>query len=166
MKLPAIYISIEKQRLTLTAADGAVSEWPVSTARNGPGQLRDSECTPLGPHVVRARIGGGLHPRAVLKGRRPTGEVYSGALRELHPGRDWILGRILWLSGTQPGHNRLGDVDTMRRYIYIHGTPDTEPLGVPASHGCIRMHCDDIVALYQAVPVGTPVIIAENGMSQ
>ena len=110
-----IFISIPEQRLTLTLADGAVRKWPVSTARRGPGQQRDSECTPLGRHGVRARIGEGLNPRAVLQGRRPTGEVYSEALAAQFPARDWILGRILWLSGTQPGFNRLGDVDTMRR---------------------------------------------------
>ena len=161
-----IHISIPEQRLTLTLPGGAVRQWPVSTARRGPGQQRDSECTPLGRHVVRARIGDGLNPRAVLQGRRPTGEVYSEALAAKYPARDWILGRILWLSGTQRGFNRLGDVDTMRRYIYIHGTPDSEPLGVAASHGCIRMNCDDLVALFDAVTVGTPVTISNGGVDQ
>lgn len=166
MKLPHIDIDIARQKLTLQGRDGAVSEWLVSTARNGTGQQRDSECTPLGPHVVRARIGSGLDPRAVLKGRRPTGEVYSDALALEHPGRDWILGRILWLSGTRRGLNRLGNVDTMRRYIYIHGTPDREPLGVARSHGCIRMNCDDMVALFARVPVGTTVNISQDGISR
>ena len=77
----------------------------------------------------------------------PTGEIYSAALAETHPGRDWILTRILWLSGTEPGRNRLGAVDTMRRYVYIHGCPDSEPMGVPLSHGCIRMRNRDVMVV-------------------
>ncbi|MEM9057056.1 MAG: L,D-transpeptidase [Pseudomonadota bacterium] len=155
----AVHISIPAQRLTLTRGDGTAQRFAVSTARNGPGQQRGSECTPLGHHVIRARIGAGLDPRAVLCARRPTGEIYSPALAAREPDRDWVLGRILWLSGVERGFNRLGDVDTMQRYIYIHGTPDTEPLGVAASHGCIRMRPEDVVALFDAVTVGTPVHI-------
>jgi lipoprotein-anchoring transpeptidase ErfK/SrfK len=95
----------------------------------------------------------------VFVGRRPTGEIWSEALTREHPERDWILTRILWLSGLEKGFNRLGDVDTMRRYIYIHGMPDSEPCGVPASIGCIRMRNADIIELFDRVAVGTPVII-------
>ena len=122
-----------------------------------------SECTPRGLHVVRARIGAGLPAGSVLVGRRPTGEVWSRELAAREPGRDWILSRILWLSGLEIGRNRLGEVDTMRRYIYIHGTPDTEPMGVPASHGCIRMRNEDVMELFDDVPAGTPVEIREDG---
>ncbi len=137
--------------------------YPVSTAARGSGQDYGSECTPLGPHVVRARIGAGLPAGAVLEGRRPTGEVYNEELAQKHPERDWILSRILWLSGTEIGHNRLGKVDTMRRFIYLHGTPDTTRLGSPGSHGCIRMGNRDIIELFDAVPAGTPVEIKEKG---
>lgn len=123
--------------------------------------MSGSECTPRGRHIVRARIGAGLAPHAVLKGRRSTGEVWTAELAATQTGRDWILGRILWLSGCEPGYNRLGQVDSMRRYIYIHGTPDDQPMGVPLSHGCIRMRVDEVVELYELVPAGTPVEILE-----
>jgi L,D-transpeptidase YbiS len=158
-----IEIDLAEQRLTLLRPGLPPRHWPVSTARSGPGERRDSERTPRGRHVVRARIGAGLPAGAVLVGRRPTGETWSPALARAHPGRDWILTRILWLSGCEPGRNRLGEVDTMRRYIYIHGTPDVEPLGVPGSHGCIRMSNADVIELFELVPVGTEVLITEGG---
>jgi hypothetical protein len=152
-----IVISLTRQTLELQRR-GRV-EWArlVSTSRHGPGEQRGSLCTPRGSHVVRAKIGAGLPSGAVLRGRRPTGEVLTPALHVAEPGRDWILSRILWLSGLEPGRNRLGDVDSMRRYIYIHGTPDHEPIGVPFSHGCIRMRNDDVCWLFDAVSPGTLV---------
>jgi L,D-transpeptidase YbiS len=161
---PAVRIEIDlgTQRLTLHRPGQAPRRWPVSTARNGAGEQRDSECTPRGRHVIRARIGAGLPAGTVFVGRRPTGEIWSPALARAYPGRDWILTRILWLSGLEPGRNRLGAVDTMRRYIYIHGTPDDQPVGVPASHGCIRMRNDDLIELFELVPVGTEVLIREG----
>jgi len=155
-----IEIDLAGQRLTLFDAGTAPRHWPVSTARKGPGERRGSEQTPRGLHVVRARIGAGLPAGAVLVGRRPTGETWSPALAAAHPGRDWILTRILWLSGLERGRNRLGEVDTMRRFIYIHGTPDSEPLGVPGSHGCIRMCNADVIELFDLVPAGTEVMIS------
>jgi len=154
-----IHIDIARQRLTLLEDDRAVLEYAVSTARNGPGERKGSLCTPRGAHIVRAKIGAGAPLDTVFVGRRPTGEVYSPALAERFPQRDWILTRILWLSGCEPGRNRLGEVDTMRRYIYIHGSPDTVPMGVPGSIGCVRMRNRDIVELFDQVPAGTPVLI-------
>lgn len=153
-------ISIAGQELRLFDDAGRlVRRWPVSTAANGPGEQSGSYCTPRGRHLVRARIGAGAPENTVFVRRRPTGEIYSEELAAAHPGRDWILTRILWLSGCEPGYNRLGEVDTMRRYIYIHGSPETTPMGVPGSHGCVRMHNRDIVELFELVPVGTPVDI-------
>ncbi len=150
------------QTMELVGPDGAViRRYPVSTARKGLGEEHGSHRTPRGRHVIRARIGAGQPVGTVFRGRRPTGEVWSLPLAEQHPGRDWILTRILWLSGREPGFNRLGAVDTMRRYIYIHGTPDTAPLGVPGSIGCIRMANRDILELFDLVSAGTPVDIAE-----
>jgi lipoprotein-anchoring transpeptidase ErfK/SrfK len=141
--------------------DGRLSKtYAVSTSKHGAGEVRGSFKTPRGRHVVRAKIGGGAPLNAVFRGRRPTGEIYSEALARANPDRDWILTRILWLSGTEIGRNRLGAVDTMRRYIYIHGAPDTEPLGIPSSIGCIRMANRDIVELFDLVPAGTIVDIA------
>ncbi len=154
-----IEISIPAQTLTLLEDGRVLQQYPVSTALKGAGEISGSEQTPRGAHIVRARIGAGAPAAAVFRGRRPTGEVWSPELASQHPGRDWILSRILWLSGTEPGRNRLGNCDTMRRYIYIHGTPDNEPMGEPLSHGCIRMRNADVIALFEQVAVYTPVYI-------
>jgi hypothetical protein len=159
--MPNIVIDLRHQRLTLEEADGSRFEYPVSTARNGPGERSGSGCTPRGLHQVRARIGDHCPPGTVFVGRRPTGEIYSRELGSRSPDRDWILTRILWLSGLEPGRNRLGVVDTMRRYIYIHGCPDELPMGVPLSHGCIRMRNRDLVELFDRTPAGTQVLIIE-----
>ncbi len=159
---PWIEVNIARQRLRLLRGDTVVMDVPVSTAANGPGEENGSGCTPRGWHVIRARIGAGCAPDTVFVGRRPTGEILTPELRAAAPERDWILTRILWLSGLERGRNRLGSVDTMRRYIYIHGTPDDVPLGVPASHGCIRMRNADIIALFDQVAAGTRVFIADS----
>ncbi len=154
-------VDIARQTLALLDDDRLIARYPVSTAANGPGETFGSEKTPRGWHLIRAKIGQGQTENTVFIGRRPSGEIYSPALRRAHPGRDWILTRILWLSGCEPGRNRLGQVDTMRRYIYIHGCPDDEPIGQPASHGCIRMRNADIIELFDRVPVCTRVHIHE-----
>lgn len=154
-------VDIGSQILRVRRDAVVVSEYPVSTARNGPGELHDSEQTPRGWHVVRARIGAGQPVNTVFVARRPTGEIYSPALRDAEPERDWILTRILWLSGLEPGRNRLGEVDTMRRFIYIHGCPDEDALGVAGSHGCIKMRNADVIELFDQVAVGTRVFIHE-----
>ena len=157
-----IEIDLATQWLSLFGDDGAcIRRYRVSTALNGAGEQRDSGCTPRGRHVVRARIGGAQPLGTVFSGRRPTGEVWSAELARQQPGRDWILSRILWLSGCERGRNRLSSVDTMRRYIYIHGTPDSEPMGVPRSHGCVRMRNRDLVELFELVPAQTVVEIRE-----
>lgn len=155
-----ILVEVPEQRLRLTDDSGRVLlEASVSTAKNGLGERRGSQCTPRGWHYVRAKIGAGLPVNTVFVARRPTGEIYSPALRAAFPQRDWILTRILWLCGLEVGKNRLGEVDTMRRYIYIHGCPDEDVMGVPSSHGCIKMRNADIVRLFDLVPVGTRVLI-------
>ena len=155
-----IEVSIPEQTLTLfDSADRPIRRYLVSTAAKGPGEKRGSFCTPRGRHIVRAKIGTGAALNTVFVARRPTGEMWSPELAEQFPGRDWMLTRILWLSGREPGFNRLGDVDTMRRYIYIHGSPDTAPMGTPGSIGCVRMRNYEIVELFDLVPPGTPVDI-------
>lgn len=139
-----------------------VRRYTVSTAAKGAGEENGSFKTPRGVHCVRAKIGGGQPENTVFVRRRPTGEVYSAELGEKYPERDWILTRILWLSGCEPGRNRLGRVDTMRRYIYVHGTPDGTNLGEPGSHGCIRMANRDIVELFDLLPIYSTVLITEN----
>jgi L,D-transpeptidase YbiS len=157
--LPRIDIYIDSQTLLFTASDGKQSEYSVSTARNGAGEMNGSFCTPRGQHIVRAKIGSGAAINTVFVGRRPTGELYRPELRQKHPDRDWILTRILWLSGCEPGFNRLGDVDTMRRYVYIHGAPEDVEMGYPGSHGCVRMRNAEVVELFNLVQTGTPVMI-------
>jgi len=160
-----VLVSIRQQRLQLREDDRVLMDVPVSTARNGPGERSGSERTPRGLHRIRAKIGHDLPPNAVLVARRPTGEILSPSLAEQYPCRDWILSRILWLSGLEPGRNRLGHCDTMRRYIYIHGCPDHEPVGEPGSHGCIRMRNHDVIRLFDSVEVGTTVYIAEGELA-
>jgi L,D-transpeptidase YbiS len=149
-------IEIDAGHQTLTFGDKV---YPVSTSKNGLGEKSGSFCTPRGRHIVRAKIGAGQPLNTVFVRRRPTGEIWSPALDANHPGRDWMLTRLLWLSGCEPGFNRLGEVDTMRRYIYIHGSPERAEMGKPGSIGCIRMRNSDIVELYDLVPPYTPVEI-------
>lgn len=156
-----ICISITDQTLTAFENEQPALGYSVSTALNGPGEQFGSEQTPRGRHYIRARIGGDQPQNAVFIGRRPTGEIYSQDLADAHPNRDWILSRILWLCGREPGKNRGGKVDSMRRYIYIHGTPDTEPMGVAKSHGCVRMRNQDVIELFDWVPDFCPVEIVE-----
>lgn len=153
-------VDLAAQRLTLLDDGREARAWLVSTSKYGAGERNGSFRTPRGRHIVRAKIGAGAPLGAVFRARRPTGEIYSPALAAEHPERDWVLTRILWLSGTEIGRNRLGEVDTMRRYIYIHGAPDEAPMGVPSSIGCIRMRNAEIVELFDLVPVGTPVEIS------
>ncbi len=156
-----IKVSIDEQRLQLLKDDEVIMDVAVSTASNGPGEVINSECTPRGWHRVRARIGAACPVNTVFSGRRPTGELYTPKMRADNPGRDWIITRILWLCGEEPGKNRLGEVDTMRRYIYIHGAPDDDPMGIPSSHGCVKMRNTEVVELFNSVPVGTRVLIQE-----
>jgi lipoprotein-anchoring transpeptidase ErfK/SrfK len=158
---PRILVRLDAQTLELLEGDRVVARYPVSTGSNGPGEARDSGCTPRGRHRIRLRIGAGCPANTVFVGRRPTGEIYSPDLAAREPDRDWILTRILWLTGTEPGRNRGGQVDTLRRYVYIHGCPDAAPLGAPLSHGCIRMRNTDLVALFDRVRAGTIVDIRE-----
>jgi L,D-transpeptidase YbiS len=156
--MPRVEISIPEQNLRLLGDDGReLARYSVSTSRHGAGEQEGSFRTPRGEHIVRAKIGTGQPLNTVFRGRRPTGEIWTPELGERFPGRDWILTRILWLSGREPGKNRLGNVDTMRRYIYIHGSPDSVPMGKPGSIGCVRMRNADILELFERVPAGTAV---------
>jgi len=154
-----IRISINRQSLELWRDSVCLLRYPVSTALNGAGEQKNSGCTPRGKHLIRAKIGADKPLNTVFVARRDTGEIYSEKLSLRYPQRDWILTRILWLSGCEIGRNRLSSVDTMQRYIYIHGTPDSEPMGQPLSHGCIRMRNSDIADLFERVSVGTCVVI-------
>lgn len=156
----SIYINIHSQTLVFNYKNNnGRATYSISSAKNGAGEQNGSNCTPRGHHIIRAKIGSGCAENTVFVGRRPTGEVYSPELKAKFPDRDWILTRILWLSGCEVGFNRLGNVDTMRRYIYIHGTPDSVPMGIPASHGCILMRNCELIELFDKVQVGDSVNI-------
>ncbi|MEQ8798819.1 MAG: L,D-transpeptidase [Salinisphaeraceae bacterium] len=164
MSAERIDIDLNEQSLRLLDGDGRMlARYAVSTSKNGAGEQQSSFRTPRGRHRIRAKIGAGAAPGTVFRGRRPTGEIYSEALAAAEPGRDWILTRILWLCGEEIGRNRLGAVDTMRRYVYIHGSPDSVQMGRPGSIGCVRMHNDDIIELFDRVPAGIAVTIHEGG---
>jgi lipoprotein-anchoring transpeptidase ErfK/SrfK len=153
-------ISIEQQVLVFIDETSNIEKaYAICTASNGAGEQYGSNRTPRGRHIVRAKIGAGCPENTVFVGRRPSGEIYTPELKAEFPARDWILTRILWLSGCEVGYNRLRSVDTMRRYIYIHATPDTVPMGVPVSHGCILMRNAEIIELFERVPVATSVNI-------
>ncbi len=159
----SIEISIAQQSLLLLDEGGVeLNRYLVSTARKGAGELNGSNCTPRGRHIIRAKIGEDCPVNMVFVGRRPTGEVWTPELGSKHPERDWMLTRLLWLSGCEPGFNRLGSVDTMRRYIYIHGSPDTATMGIPGSIGCIRMRNTDIIELFDRVSPYTSVLITSE----
>jgi len=136
--------------------------YSISTALKGIGQNKNSFQTPIGTHYIRAKIGKGLPSLSIFEARRPTGRIWNKEDAESHPNQDWVLSRILWLSGKELGVNRLGSLDTMQRFIYIHGTPDESQLGEPFSHGCIRMSNDDVIELFDLVSVGTIVYINEE----
>ena len=156
-----IEISIAEQSLKLFDGDRCLRTYEVSTGLNGVGEQQDSYCTPRGRHIIAEKIGAGCEPNTVFVGRRPTGEIYSPALRQAGQDRDWILTRILWLEGMEEGRNRGGEVDSRNRYIYIHGSPDDVAMGTPGSRGCIRMRNHDVMELFDQVEVGVPVVISE-----
>lgn len=154
-----IDIDIKKQELSLLQDDICIACYSISTAKNGVGQINGSECTPLGLHSIESKIGAGVEENTVFIGRKESGEIFNEKLRKNNPERDWILTRILWLTGLEEGKNRGGEVDTMSRYIYIHGCPDQDSFIHPSSHGCIKMRNKDIIKLFDQVDVGTQVLI-------
>lgn len=157
----SLHVSIERQELKVIDNNQLIKSYRISTAKNGVGELAGSEQTPRGMHKIRAKIGRNCAINTVFVGRRPTGEIYTPELKNNHPGRDWILTRILWLSGLEIGKNRLGTKDTMRRYIYIHGTPEEIDMGIPGSKGCIRMKNKELIELFDMVACYTTVCIEE-----
>jgi L,D-transpeptidase YbiS len=156
-----LLVSISSQTVQLLDGEKLLCAYPVSTGVAGASEQRDSGGTPRGRHVIRAKVGAGCPHGTVFVGRRPTGEIWPHAVHGKPTDRDWILTRILWLGGLEPGRNYGGAADTLRRYIYLHGCADEASLGTPVSHGCIRMRNTDIVALFDQVAVGTEVLIIE-----
>ena len=152
-------ISVSSQTLSLFQQGKLISAYKISSALNGVGQAKNSNKTPLGKHIIRAMIGGNLPIYSVIQGRRFTNQIWTNELKDTLATNDWILSRVIWLSGKEIGKNRLGNVDTMQRYIYIHGTNEEHLLGTPSSHGCIRMSNKDVIELFDLVSVGDIVEI-------
>ena len=156
----SIIVDVNNQTLQLLDSKGEVlMQFAVSTGKEGVGEINGSEQTPRGKHIIRAKIGDKQPVNTVFAARRPTNEIYTPELRQQYPDRDWILTRILWLSGMELGKNRLNNVDTMRRFIYIHGAPDEDEMGIPSSHGCVKMRNEDVITLFDNVAAGTTVTI-------
>lgn len=158
MSLLTLEVDIATQKMFVFREGKLIREYPVSTGKNGAGEAHNSEQTPRGLHIVRGKFGAYQPSNAVFVGRRRTGEIYEPALREKFPDRDWILTRVIWLSGLEKAKNR----NTMSRYIYIHGAPDDVVMGVPGSRGCIRMRNQDIIELFEQVTMGTRILIRDQ----
>ncbi len=156
-----IWIDLAQQQLYLPQYQRV---YAISTGKNGIGEAENSGKTPRGWHRVEQMFGHDAAKNAVFVARQTTGEVYDQELAAQYPQRDWILSRILWLSGLEPEFNQGAGCDTFARYIYIHGTPDTEPMGVPMSHGCIRMRNDDVIELFQCIEAGALVYLSEQAL--
>ncbi len=156
-----VRVDLSKQLLELYDGPRVVARYAVSTAAKGPGEHAGSEQTPRGAHEVAELIGDGAPLGAVFAAREPTGEILTPQLHAANPDRDWILTRVVWLSGLEEGRNRSGDCDSHDRYIYIHGTPDDQPMGEPRSHGCIRMRNEEVIELFAQLERGVRVLIEE-----
>ncbi|HZL44374.1 MAG TPA: L,D-transpeptidase, partial [Verrucomicrobiae bacterium] len=130
-----------------------VNSFRCSTSRFGIGQLAGSNRTPIGLHRIAQKLGGGWPAGTVFKSRHPVGFTWQGQPEAT------ITSRILWLEGLDPGWNQGGNVDSHARYIYIHGTGDELTIGSPASCGCLHLSCEDLLPLFDLVPVGSLVWI-------
>lgn len=159
-----INVYVDRQILELWQDQSLIKIYPISTAKLGVGEVQGSYQTPRGKHYIRAKIGAGAPLGMAFRGRRATGDICTESAYHNNPDRDWMTSRILWLCGLELGKNRGGSVDTFRRYVYIHGTADWEPMGIPKSHGCIRMRNTDVVELFDLVPVYTPITIYEYSL--
>lgn len=154
-----IIVNSKQQTLSLYHSNKLIKCYRVSTALNGLGEQTNSGCTPRGWHEIKQKIGDGADKGAVFVSRELTGELYNDKLKQQFPDRDWILTRIVWLSGLEEGRNLGGTVDSYQRYIYIHGTPYEEKLGTPVSKGCIRMGNLEIIELFNLVSNGEKIYI-------
>jgi hypothetical protein len=150
-------VNIATQSVSLFADGKFVKKYPCSTSRFGIGQAEGSNCTPLGLHRIAEKIGAGAPAGTVFKSR----EVIGHTSQPEHAAAK-ITTRILWLEGLEPGLNRDGNVDSLRRYIYIHGTADQDSIGEPDSCGCIHLADEDLIPLFDLLPPGTLVWIAEK----
>lgn len=158
-----VVIDLAQQTLSLPKHN---KFYVISSGKNGIGEQENSGKTPRGWHRVAQKVGENAPQNSVFIARQPTGEIYDQQLAQQFPQRDWILSRILWLDGLEQGFNHGEGCDTFKRYIYIHGTPDTEPMGIPMSHGCIRMKNDEIIELFDLISEDALVYISEHSLEK
>jgi len=160
---PWLLIGVKSQTLTYYDEYGLPErQYLVSTAKLGVGEQKNSYQTPRGWHRICEKIGDGAEKNTIIFRQAVTPWKYTEALHQQYPNKDWILTRILWLCGMEPGLNRGGDVDSYERFIYIHGAGAHVPFGTPSSLGCVRMKSDDVIELFDHSPIGTDVYIDEN----
>ena len=160
---PWVLVGVKSQSLTVYDGYGREDKrYVVSTAKRGVGEQEGSYQTPRGWHRICQKIGDGAPSRTIIFRREITPWQYTEELHQQYPNKDWILTRIMWLCGMEDGFNKDGSVDSYNRYIYIHGAGDHTPFGTPSSLGCVRMQNDDVINLYNDLPVGTDVYIDEN----
>lgn len=156
-----IFVDVNSQLMHVMLDNEILQTFTVSSSKYGEGEVPNSMKTPLGIHFVGKKVGGGAKLNTIFKSRSNTGRQAVPNTAKYRD-KDLITTRILWLEGGEE-RNSLGAKSSMRRYIYIHGTPDEDLLGQPASHGCIRMRNIDVYALYEFADEGTPVIIWKDG---
>ena len=156
--LRVLVADVARQLLGLLEGGDLLAEYRISTAKNGLGYEEGSYRTPLGWHAIHARIGESAPAGSVFRNRMTTGEIWQGEARE----DDLILTRVLTLDGLEPGVNHGAGRDSRERFIYLHGTNQEHLLGVPVSHGCLRLGNQDVIDLFDRVKEGEALVVAEG----
>lgn len=157
-----IYVGIKRQKLYYIENGKLALEFDISTAKNGAGNRKGSEKTPIGLHEIRHKIGENVPLGGVFNHKKFNNQTANINHTETAIETDYILTRIMSLKGLEDGVNKGKDVDSYARAIYIHGTADEGLIGKPASHGCVRMKNEEIIELFNSVDEGTKVILFNN----
>jgi hypothetical protein len=157
-----VFVSIMQQKLYVIMDKRVVASYPISTSKFGLGNIFNSQKTPLGLHVVKNKMGEGVPLNGIIKYGFYSNEIAQIIKEPKTSGNDLITSRILWLDGLEKGKNKGGIMDSYNRGIYIHGTNEEGLIGIPASHGCVRMKNKDVIDLFNTVPKGIHVLILDN----
>ena len=154
-----IEVDISEQRLYLIENSLIKASYPISTSKYGEGSIENSFKTPLGKHSIKEMIGEEAEINTIFTSRINTKRSATIIDQFEDTDNDYVTSRIMWLDGEEEGFNKGGNVDSYRRYIYIHGTHEEGLIGTKASHGCIRMFNYDVIELFNLVNIGTKVLI-------
>jgi lipoprotein-anchoring transpeptidase ErfK/SrfK len=154
-----IEVDISEQRLYLIENSLIKASYPISTSKYGEGSIENSFKTPLGKHSIKEMIGEEAEINTIFTSRINTKRSATIINQFEDTDNDYVTSRIMWLDGEEDGFNKGGNVDSFRRYIYIHGTHEEGLIGIKASHGCIRMFNYDVIELFNLVNIGTKVVI-------